>query len=524
MFRNIQIGTVIKRGEVPALFLAGEILLTLYLYFISYFYTLSVPLSWTTPLRLAGFFVLVHVICNYLQKLKLCMRTQPVRLNWRFGILIFALTAGVLGLYYAAYYPGGIIVDSFNQWYQVQKGGYVDWHPVIHTLLFMKLPSLVCNDLAFADLMQLIWIGLACAYLGMVMERWGIPRLLCAVTVGLGIAVPSSSMVLSFIWKDTAMTIFVIILTGQTIEIVCSKGEWLRQWHHIVAVAVAAALASMMRHNGILLTAPLLLAFVLFYWKKLKYKAAAAGVLMLVVMAGIKGPVYRLVGVATHPQVSAEMLGLPMTILANVLVNEPQKLDPECRDFLYRIGDQELWENTYREGSWNSAKWMGQDISNDVIEEVGAHRVLSYTWHAICRSPYYSYRAVVKLFEVVWKPAGKQVTWSYHTNVHSGNVFGYEMNGFEPLQKLLDMVYVWSIRGGIFLTWGWHTGFYILLLLFAGVSRLKKDLSKCLYWVPVMCYNFGTAFLLCGSDFRFFAFNTVITFSLLLVILGEQDE
>ena len=49
---------------------------------------------------------------------------------------------------------------------------------------------------------------------------------------------------------------------------------------------------------------------------------------------------------------SAEMLGVPMTILANVLVNEPEKLDEDCREFLHRIGDQELWEQTYQAVSY----------------------------------------------------------------------------------------------------------------------------------------------------------------------------
>lgn len=71
-------------------------------------------------------------------------------------------------------------------------------------------------------------------------------------------------------------------------------------------------------------------------------------------------------------------------------------LIPECLEFLYRIGDQEMWEANYREGSWNSAKWMGDDISNDVIEEEGAEKILEYTWHAVQKSPYYVYRAVVK--------------------------------------------------------------------------------------------------------------------------------
>ena len=60
----------------------------------------------------------------------------------------------------------------------------------------------------------------------------------------------------------------------------------------------------------------------------------------MVLVVGIKGPFYRLIHVQSHSQVSAEMLGMPMTILANVLVIEPEKLDEDCREFLYRIGDQ----------------------------------------------------------------------------------------------------------------------------------------------------------------------------------------
>ena len=100
----------------------GKGVLTIYLYLISYFYTLSYPWSWSAPLRL----------------------------------IVFGISMILLGVYYVAFYPGGIIIDSFNQWYQVQTGVYVDWHPVVHTLLFMKLPSLICNSLAFVHFVQML--------------------------------------------------------------------------------------------------------------------------------------------------------------------------------------------------------------------------------------------------------------------------------------------------------------------------------------------------------------------------------
>ncbi|MCD8363514.1 MAG: DUF6020 family protein [Lachnospiraceae bacterium] len=509
------------------MFLFAKIVLTLYLYLISYFYTLSVPISWDAPLRLIVIYACVHVVCHFLQKLKITIADEPGPLNWKFGLASAALTWAVLGIYYAAYYPGGLITDTFNQWYQVQEGYLLDWHPAIHTLLFMKLPSMICNNLAFACFMQIVWLGLAVGYLGMVLERWGIKKRWCILALALGVVTPASAIVLSFLWKDTAMTLFMIVLAGQTIEILFSNGVWLKNWRNAMAFGLCGALAALMRHNAILLVAPLMILVALLYWRQFRRYALMGGIWTLIFMAGIKGPVYKVLHVQSHPQVAAEMLGVPMTILANVLVNDPEKLDEEAREFLYRIGDQELWESTYEEGNWNSAKWMGDDISNDVIEEEGAAKVLLYTWHAIQNAPYLSYRAVVKLFEVVWKPAGTSVTWSYTVNVGS-NSYGYEMTGIAWLRDILGKWNQLSIQGSVFTTWSWHIGFFTLLLLFFGVSRLGAGLKKTLLWIPAICYNFGTALLLCGPDFRFFCFNTVLTFALVLAMLcqkkGDADE
>lgn len=48
------------------LYIAGEVLLTIYLYFVSYFYTQTVPLTWTSPLRLLVIGFAVHKICGWI--------------------------------------------------------------------------------------------------------------------------------------------------------------------------------------------------------------------------------------------------------------------------------------------------------------------------------------------------------------------------------------------------------------------------------------------------------------------------
>lgn len=506
------------------LYIVGEILLTVYLYFVSYFYTLTVPLTWDTPLRLIVIGGVVHFGCRWLSGKYLEIRKQAEKRKWKFGLVVFGIVFTIMGLYYVAYYPGGLTIDTFNQWYQVDKGYLVDWHPAIHTILFLWLPSRICNDLAFVNFVQIVWISLAMAYLGTILESWGIKKRWCLLVCILGIAVPSSSIVLSFCWKDTALTIFSIVLAGHTIQIVFSEGKWLKNWANSFAFAGVGALAALMRHNAILLVGPLIILIVILFWEKIKYYGIFVGMCIVLLIGMIKGPIYSVLNVQPHAQVSAEMLGLPMTILANVLVNVPDKLDSETLKFMYKIGDQSLWEENYREGSWNSAKWMGDDISNDVIEEEGVENVLRYTWNAIKAAPYYAYRAVVKLTEVVWKPLGNHVAWGYEVYVQEGNIYGYETNGFLPLQLVLNGIRELTINGTFLFTWCWNIGFYILILAFAGISRLKTNLKQCILWIPVVCYDLGTALLLCGQDFRFFSFNTVISFVLVLAIFCKKRE
>ena len=81
------------------LYEVGKVLLTLYLYFISYFYTLSVPLSWTTPVRLIGIYVCVQLVCKWIRKIKIEIKVESDKKNWKFGLAMFGLTFIVMGIY-----------------------------------------------------------------------------------------------------------------------------------------------------------------------------------------------------------------------------------------------------------------------------------------------------------------------------------------------------------------------------------------------------------------------------------------
>ena len=220
-------------------------------------------------------------------KIKIEIKVESDKKNWKFGLAMFGLTFIVMGIYYLAYYPGGLLTDTFNQWYQVEKGYYVDWHPAIHTLLFLKLPSMIINSLAFVNFTDMIWLCLAMGYLGMVLESWGIRKRWCSLILGVSILI-LTSVIGHPLLKDTALTIFMIIIVAQLIEIVFSDGRWLDSWLHICVFALWNALASLMRHNAILLTGPLMVLVILLFVKKIGYKCVVSFVLMLLLMVVLR--------------------------------------------------------------------------------------------------------------------------------------------------------------------------------------------------------------------------------------------
>ena len=66
---------------------------------------------------------------------------QSTRFRRFFPLIASVLTFGYLLLWLIAFFPGGFSPDSIAQYGQVVSGEYNNWHPVLHTWLFIA----VCN-------------------------------------------------------------------------------------------------------------------------------------------------------------------------------------------------------------------------------------------------------------------------------------------------------------------------------------------------------------------------------------------
>ena len=500
------------------------ILYTTFIFSAYFFFTTGQVTYW---LRWTLFvFVLSVGICprmiRWLKEKDFCRaeEAERVRRNDRKWRLIFLLVPlSVLLLKYIVYYPGAMSTDSLWQYEQAVTGKYHDWHPVIQTILSITLPlKLTGGWIGSVTLFQIIALGLSITYALLTIREYAGNRFafLSMLFMVLNPSVTNSAM---FPWKDVTFAIGALLLASVSFRICMTHGKWITRPVNAAAFAVIAALTSVVRHNGPLFTIPLVLAVVLWAGFR-KTILVCAGIVILV--AGIKIPLYSALGVQPAGERKIEMLGLPLNVIAAVAKYAPQDLDEETRDFVQEAGPNEVW-NRYDYVKFNNVK--SEPGFDDSVVEKHAGRILPMAWSCFTRNPVEALRGLIRLTDVVYTICDDYKYFDFP--LPAEEEYGFEKGGIPVLQTVNEKcsLVLFTILPWLFLYIG--AMHYVLLALGLARFRLNKweDWKKLFFVFPVFFYNFGTALLLTSAhdSARFFCYTFLVT-PVMAAFLCCRDE
>ena len=437
--------------------------------------------------------------------------------------LWFLLGAGLvfawLMVYFYAYFPGSFDWDNLDQWWQIQNSQYDTWHPVFHTLI-IALFSRIINHYGFAVFMQLLLYSLLCGYLLYTMAKWKFPVWGMLLAEFFLAANPQTHRILLFMWKDSALTLFMLLFTVYLINVWKSGGLWLKRKRNLTVWILVLISISLVRHNSILYTIPFLILAICFL-KEIRKESIISLVLMLAGMWIIQNPVYNLVGASRPEQTYVETVGVPMTILCNIHETAPESLDPEAAEFLAQIGPEKRWK-IYEMGNYNSFKFVTN--ANQVISDTEPVDFLSFTARTAANAPGLSLQAVYQVTRMVWDVRG-DTPWhtdlEYQIQENEWN-FAYVENraGLRTVLNDFDNWVMDSLWDYLFSYNGIHLLALILCTLFV-FSKKGKGWKAMVLTLPILAYNYGTMLLLCGPTYRFFHFDSVIFVPLCLLLFSE---
>lgn len=442
------------------------------------------------------------------------------RLNYKVWAGVFFLSFIVLLVWYTGYYPGFFTPDSFAQLGQAVSGDYSDWHPVIHTILMFTVPlKLTGGWIGSVVLFQIFVFSLALGYAGaslMQYSNWKFT--LTAVLVIL--LSPVTGMTCLYPWKDVFMSVCGLVSMSFAVKVYFSKGEWLNSAIHVVLCVFFIVFTSLARHNAILFTLPLLAGMLLYAGRKKRLQIIAV---MLLTVFCIKVPLYSILEVEKPEDRQMEILGLPMTIIGNAVVEHPEALNAETKEFAYRFADPKNWNGYYTVGNFNGIKWSGQaDFS--IIEETGAASILKMMLHCMYKAPLSATKAIVVLTRPVYSLDRYSAYYQITETVDEYGGFPYGGNRY--IMSFLDayktFIYDSPLRY-IFCYTGILNLIIIVFILEKTNLRLSEDRKRLLLCIPVLVYNFGTMLLLSGRDDRYFYLTFLVWPAEILIMSGRRE-
>lgn len=503
------------------LFWACAVCLSLYLAYVTFLAHSPVFLgTWETLVSLAWFLALgLMLFCGLVLA---CRRleshgrlvTKKSKASPLFFLGSMGLSLCILGCSFLASYPGAVSYDVYNQWIQARTGLYNSWHPVFHTLL-MGLGIRMGASYPLLVLGQVLCFSAALAYLMETLRAWGLPKALLLVVQGLVAASGLVGNSMMYLWKDNAMTLGTVVLCAQGVNVYLSKGAWLEKRRNAICIGLALAFTTLVRHNAMFFTLPLLACLLLCYRGQMKKLLWTAGVMALCVGL-VMGPLYGSLDLIQAQNTLEESVGIPMTVLFDARLKNPEALDEEAKAFLRELVSDEVFTAQYRQGNYNSIKF---EFPREYIAKTPPEKLLRMTLSTLGQDPRTAFGAVNTLTDLVWDVTGNNE--GIETIRNSGDLpevpfQNTRMNQLgKSLQALIQIPMEWAP-----LRWTFQNiGVQFAALLICGLWALYRSGPRALALCgPILCYNLGTMLLLCGNDARFFQFSMVISIPSILAL------
>ncbi len=473
-------------------------------------------------------------LCDAIGKISIYYTPERKKFDFKFALIVFLVVEVVVMLLFFSETPGRAYPDTRTHWRQITTGVFDDWHPAIYTFTLLLITKIKFDYTAIL-FVQCVVFGIAVAYLLATIERFGISKKIIYGILALTLINQNTHVMLMTAIKDTAFSLTLVFLATYLINIYYSEGEWLKKPLNIIAFCLALTYATLIRHNGLLFTVPLVIILLLFF-EKCRKQSVCCIAIVLMMIALVRGPLYSAFDVQKdlhQHQTSSEIIGMPMTILADIMVTNAEALDPEAKEFLNLATSEQGWIDMYEKGSFNSVKFR-EDLVHIWLytDNIDIFRM---TIKSALNAMTIAINAVIELTDMVWATTGTpEGSLDFETSFFDVRTYpeiAIPLDLNTPVQQTAKGIYnmVFEFVPNFLYEALSFLGIHFLVIMIFGFYACspkynKKSVKALLFVLPIILYNVGTMVVLCGNDYRFFHFNLLLSAPLVLVFIAKEKR
>ncbi|MCS6841214.1 MAG: DUF6020 family protein [Roseiflexus sp.] len=416
--------------------------------------------------------------------------TLPCLITWSLSLLVF--------------YPGLMSTDSVDQWGQMLRGRYHDYHPAFHSLTMWLITRVWLSPAAVA-LAQIGALALACGLILRELALLGVNRWMQAFLAILFALSPVNNLMVITLWKDIPYTIALLFVFWMLLRVWRTDGAWLRSWRALAAIGAALAALALYRHNGAPTALLILPAFLLAgrqaRWRQIAVIGGIALALALVVKVGV----YRVLDVLPAPPWFARQMQIHQL---GAFVVHSEHLDDSDRALLEQLLPLDQWRNYYScygpSPLLYSDPWRAGEVFNARVREFTA------LWRRLAlRDPATLVRHQACLTTLIWRVTqpddGYLDTWNSELIWKGGRDLGLAPASVFPevRDEVMRQLRLLERPEVIWLVWRPALHLYLTLFCVAAASVRRRSWRMAALALPVAAQSSVWMLLLTVQNFRF---------------------
>ncbi len=454
-------------------------------------------------------FILLNILFPKILNFKLNNNSKTDKFNKKELILYGIIILIVYVFAFLALSPALANLDSISCWQQIHTNDYNNWHPIIYTLIFFKLPTIIYDNYVSCAIFQMCFIGIILLYFCYFLRKYILNKKGTIIILLLIILNPLFMNYSMFLIKDVPYSWSMLLATIFLMEIVITKGKWTDKTSHKVLLILASLGVMLFRHNGIVcILLMYLFLFILYKNKRLFYIIVCTALILTRFI--LYEPVYHSLNYGESGGKS-EMLNLPLSQIAYIY-HKGVKFTKKEQKLLDAYEPKEIWEEMYSPVSINKIKSYNSDkqyYKNWIDDNFSQFMGLYFKYAP--KYPLEYLKAHLSLTCIIW-----QLETDYSSlaqvSYYGDNKIKKVVN--EAYIKYLYIVFESPLK---YILFNVGVGLFIIILaLFVTIYKRRKSFEAYLPFVLVLS-NTATIMLLIGGLETRYVYSQIVCALPLLV-------
>lgn len=443
-------------------------------------------------------------------------------------IILFAIQALILLIYFYALNPGNMSYDTYNQTGQLRGTiPFNTWHPIGHTL-FTGLLLSVWNNYAVITIFQIIFFAAITSSFYTALLKNGIkPQIIYAAAVIMA-ALPSVGINVVTQWKDIPFTVGILwgtlILFRMSIE-----KSYFSKLHDNVEFIMCMLVISLFRFNGILAFAALLIfAFIYVYrgTKSQKRNCFIASLFILIIFFTVNTIIPKKLDAVPNPA-GMKLRPIYQGYSAMYVFGGEDDLNPESRKLIETVSTPKQMNDFYN-------PYFADTISSNTpkflknLSKISTKDALKIYLEALKAQPGVVLGDKFNLSVTMWSVTNDRFSYNnaYTTSIEKEMIeeFGVKRKENKLTEDVKEFARITFAENYLSNTLVWRTGFYLALEFILILYLLVRRDKRISLFLPMACNGIIVFLTMPAQDYRYLWFIFLLFPFLVLACSVNLDE